>query len=163
MLLGPAASSDSGGLLIIPVYCDVAAGQPWLPGFREGNGGGETECSVIGPASQRPSTAVCGEGATQNSRQKRKAMGRKEHMVLRLCGGPGWFSRLRASSRCFRLSRLEVMFRRTGICLYPCERLRRTSAVGLGTRSSSRRHNPTAWHRAPLEGFFCMCIPLVRI
>lgn len=43
VLLEAAASSDSGGLLVIPVYCDVAAGQPWLPGSRGKQGGGETE------------------------------------------------------------------------------------------------------------------------
>lgn len=77
MLLGPAASSDSGDLLIIPVYCDVAAGQPWLPGFREGNGGGETECSVISPASQH--RGVWGKGqhrtAGAESRGEERAYG----------------------------------------------------------------------------------------
>lgn len=73
MPLGPAASSDSGCLLIIPVCCDVAAGQPWLSGFREGNGGGETQCRVISPASHHCS--VWGRG---NTEQQAEAQGRGE-------------------------------------------------------------------------------------
>lgn len=67
-----------------------------LAGFREGHDGGETG-SITSP---NVPVQVCGEGAgTEQQEQELKGIGRKERMVLRLNGGPGWVPKPSASSR----------------------------------------------------------------
>jgi hypothetical protein len=60
---------------------------------------------------------VCGEGAG-TERQELKGVGRKERVVLRLDGGPGWVPKPSASSSRFRLSRVELIsVELVGACL----------------------------------------------
>lgn len=108
-------------------------------------------------AAQRPSTAVCGEGATQNSRSAKPWAGKSVlyfACVVALVGFRDCVHRQDALG-CHGLSSyLAARY----LPLYVCE-VEKNKCSRLEHQIVQSSAHSTAWHRAPLGRFFCVCRP----